>query len=122
MTRCMDGLMAGLLVAMVAGCTALDDPTDYNRHRLTEITIPRDRTDIFFYDVTTDAAFPPDDPSAEAARMHWLDLWMNVRAMCPGGHEVVKRRPFDFLEDNPAHHDLRYEVRCKPMPLPEKKS
>jgi hypothetical protein len=29
---------------------------------------------------------------------------------------VLKKRPFDFLEDNPARRDQRYEVRCKSGP------
>ena len=35
-----------------AGCTAFDTPEDYNRHRLSDITIPREGGDLFYFDVT----------------------------------------------------------------------
>ena len=56
-----------------------------------------------------------ESQAAEDQRLRWLDDWLELRQMCPGGHEVLKRRPFDFLEDNPGHRDQRYEVRCKPV-------
>jgi hypothetical protein len=107
--------MAALGIGLcLTGCTAFVDPTDFNRHRYSDITIPRDRIDLFYFDVTTVAEFPADDPQAEAERLKWLSGWMRQRQMCPSGHEVLKKRPFEFIEDNPAHRDVRYEVRCKP--------
>jgi hypothetical protein len=104
------------LAALSCGCAALDDSTEFNRHRYTDITIPRDRGDIFYYDVTTSAEFAKESAAAEAERNKWLADWMKVRGMCAAGYEILKVRPFDYLEDNPAHRDLRYEVRCKPQP------
>ena len=104
---------AWLAVLCLNACTAFVDPTDFNRHRYSDITIPRDRTDLFYFDVTTGAEFPAEDPEAEAERMKWLGGWMRQRQMCPSGHEVLKKRPFEFIEDNPARRDVRYEVRCK---------
>lgn len=113
------GLVLALL-AFMAGCTAFDTPDTYNRHRLSDITLPRDgsgaptaNSEIFFFDVTLTAEFPDNNATAEAERMEWLAGWMEQRTMCPAGFEVVKRRPFDYMEDNPARRDLRYEVRCK---------
>lgn len=113
----------GLLVlalACLAGCTAFDTPDTYNRHRLSDITLPRDgsgaaaaNSEIFFFDVTLTAEFPDNSATAEAERMQWLTEWTEQRSMCPTGFEVVRKRPFDYMEDNPARRDLRYEVRCK---------
>jgi hypothetical protein len=103
----------------LGGCAAFDSPDTYNRHRLSDITEPRagsgaDSGDLFYFDVTVTPEFPDQDAAAEATRMTWLTEWLEARAMCPNGHEVLRRRAFDFLEHNPARRDLRYEVRCKP--------
>jgi hypothetical protein len=109
------GAMAGALA--LGACAAFDTPHDYNRHRLSEITLPRadsGRADgVFFFDVTVSGEFPDGDPAAEAQRMKWLAEWLEQRRMCPAGHEVIGKRAFEYLEHNPAHRDLRYEVRCR---------
>jgi hypothetical protein len=110
--------IGGVFVATaltVAGCAAFESSTEFNRHRYTDITVSRDNKDIFYYDVTLSAEYPKDSPTAETERNLWLGDWMKVRGMCEAGYEVLKIRPFDYLEDNPAHRDLRYEVRCKPV-------
>lgn len=103
----------------LAACTAFDTPDTYNRHRLSEITLPRDgggetagSSDILFFDVTVTGEFPDNNEVAEAERMKWLAEWMEQRHMCPTGYEVLKKREFDFMEDNPARRHLRYEIRC----------
>ncbi len=109
--------LAALAVAtLLGGCTAFDTPATYNRHRLSDITLPRGEaagSDVFFFDVTLTAEFPEGSATAEAERMRWLDEWLVQRNMCMEGREVVGKRRFDELEDNPAHRDLRYEVRCR---------
>ncbi len=107
-------LPVAVLAAILGGCVAFDTPDNYDRHRLTDITLPRERSDVFYFDVTTTAEFPADSAVAEARRLQWLNDWLQLRQMCPDGHEVVKRREFGLLEDNPARRDLRYEVRCQP--------
>ncbi len=103
-----------LLAATLGACVAFDTPDTYNRHRLTDITVPRDRSDLFYFDASVNGEFPEDSAAAESQRLQWLDDWLELRQMCPGGHEVLKRRKFGDLEDNPGHRSLRYEVRCKP--------
>ena len=44
--------------------------------------------------------------------MEWLAAWLDQRNMCAEGFEIVNRRQFDMLENNPAHYDMRYEVKC----------
>lgn len=124
-TRSLSSGWRGLVVcgvAALAGCTAFDTPDTYNRHRLSDITLPRDGSgsaaqgtsgDIFFFDVTVTAEFPDDNAAAEAERMDWLEEWLEQRHMCPSGYEILKKRKFDYMEDNPARRDLRYEARCK---------
>lgn len=115
-------LVAAVMLAAGA-CTAFDTPDTYNRHRLSDITLPRDGTgveggasDVFFFDVTVTAEFPDNNATAETERMKWLSEWLVQRNMCPTGYEIVKKRKFDYMEDNPAHRDLRYEARCKSGP------
>ena len=106
------GVISALL--LVAGCAAFDTPETYNQHRMSDITVPRDGGDTFFFDVTIDAEFPDNNTAAEAQRMKWLTEWLELRHMCPMGYEILKKRKFDYMEDNPARRDLRYEARCKP--------
>ncbi len=109
-------LTALAVAALLGGCTAFDSPDTYNRHRLSDITLPRGEasgSDVFYFDVTLTAEFPEGSATAEAERMRWLDEWLVQRNMCLAGREVVGKRRFDELEDNPAHRDLRYEVRCR---------
>lgn len=117
--------LAGALLMPLPGCTAFDTPDTYNRHRLSDITIPRDPTgasggtdDIFYFDVTVTPEFPGASAAAEAERMKWLSEWLVQRNMCPGGYDIVNKRKFGDMEDNPARRDLRYEVRCKPVVTP----
>ena len=98
----------------LASCAAMHESPDFERHRLSQLTIPADRNDVFFFDVTINTQYPPDDPAAEEQRMKWHTAWLDVRDMCPGGFEIVQRREFGFLEHNPARFDLRYEVKCAP--------
>lgn len=108
-----------VVMALLAGCTAFDTPETYDRHRMSDITMPRDGGgDNFYFDVSISAEFPDNDAAAEAARMKWLAEWLEFRHMCPTGYEILKKRKFDYMEDNPAHRDLRYEARCKPGVTP----
>jgi hypothetical protein len=102
------------VVTLLGACTAFDTPENYDRHRLSDITMPRDGGDNFFFDVSITAEFPDNDAAAEAVRMKWLAEWLEIRHMCPTSYEILKKRKFDYMEDNPAHRDLRYEARCKP--------
>ena len=100
-------------LVILSGCTAFDTPNTFNRHRYSDITEPRDRTDIFYFDATVTPEFPDNNAAGEAERMRWLAEWMVQRHMCATGHEILKKRKFDYMEDNPARRDLRYEVKCK---------
>ncbi|MDP7418269.1 MAG: hypothetical protein QF483_00125, partial [Gammaproteobacteria bacterium] len=60
--------------------------------------------------------YPDGDPVAERQRMEWLSGWLEQRKMCPDGYQILKRRPFGVLENNPARYDIRYEVKCKIPP------
>lgn len=89
---------------------------DYDRHRMSRLVMPMDGVgsqDTMIFEATISPSLPSDDPSAEEQRMAWLDSWLEVRKLCPDGYEILDRRPFDTLDYNPAHHDLRYELRCK---------
>lgn len=106
---------AYLLAAMLlTSCAAMHQSADFERHRFSQIEVPRDRNDVFYFDVTLTALYPDEDPVAEQTRMEWLDAWMKQRRLCTAGYEIAERRPFGTFENNPARHDLRYEVVCTP--------
>ena len=109
-----------ILAVLVAGCASLDKAVDksqdFDRHRYSRLVQPFDHPDRIYFDVAFSADFPADDPAADAARMAWLEAWLEQRQLCAGGHEVAIRRPFDFLEDNPAGYQQRWEIRCRAAP------
>lgn len=104
--------MAALV--LLAGCAAdvLDKSADFDRHRNSRIVQPFDKPDKVYFDVRFSPEYPADDPAAEEARMIWLQGWLEQRRLCTSGHEVASRRPFDYLEDNPAGYQERWEIRC----------
>ena len=103
-----------VLVVLVAGCSGTPTRSpDFDRHRYSELVQPRDHPDRIYFDVIFSPDFPADDPAADAARMEWLQGWLKLRHLCPTGHDVVVRRPFDFLEDNPGRFAQRWEIRCR---------
>jgi hypothetical protein len=105
------------LLPLLAGCTdILEKSADFDRHRYSQFSLAPDKPGIMYFDVMNAADFPLDDPAAEVARQAWLAGWLKQRQLCPAGHDVVEQRPFDYLEDNPAHYDQRYVVRCKAAP------
>jgi hypothetical protein len=102
------------LVVLVAGCTGnLDKSEDFDRHRYSQLTQSRGHPDRIYFDVSFGSDFPADDPAADKARMAWLQAWLKQLHLCPAGHEVTVRRPFDFLEDNPGGYQQRWEIRCR---------
>ncbi len=103
-----------LMVVLISSCASLHESPDFVRHRHSQLIEPYDRNDVVYFDVMFDPNYPDDDPVAEAKRMEWLSAWLEQLHMCPDGYEIVKRRPFDMLENNPARYDMRYEVKCKP--------
>jgi hypothetical protein len=107
-------LVLALVMALVlAGCAgALDKSVDFDRHRYSQLVQPFDRPNEIYFDVIFAADFPADDPAADQSRAAWLDGWLKQRRLCPAGYEVLNRRPFDYLEDNPAGYQQRWEIRC----------
>jgi hypothetical protein len=60
--------------------------------------------------------YPDNNEAAEAARMQWLTDWLATRKICVNGYTILERRPFDYMENNPARYDLRYKVQCAVAP------
>lgn len=106
---------AGLAaLAVLASCAGvMEKSPDFDRHRHSQLSQPFDRPGVLYFDVTFTPEFPADDPAAEQARLQWLGQWLEQRRLCAQGFEVPVRRAFDYLEDNPAHRDQRWEVRCR---------
>ncbi len=105
-------LAAFVLLVGLSACSSMHKSEDFERHRNSQIVLPHDRNDVFYFDVSFSPTMPDDDSSAEARRMAWLDAWVAVRKLCPSGYVIRDRREFGFLEDNPARRDVRYEVSC----------
>jgi hypothetical protein len=92
----------------------MHESRDFERHTLSQLSAPLEGGDFYWFDVKLTAEMPADNDVAEARRMAWLASWMAARSACGQAYEVLERRPFAFLEHNPARFDLRYKVRCAP--------
>ena len=101
-----------VVFAVLAGCSQMHDSEDYRRHTMSRISKPHTGGDYLWFDVKITAALPLENEAAEQQRQLWLQDWLEQRGMCPNGYEIAERRPFDFLEDNPARMDIRYKVKC----------
>lgn len=97
----------------LAACNSVHESKDYERHRYSQLSEPRDRDDVVYFDVKFDANYPENNDAAEAVRMEWLEAWLKVRKMCDDGYDIVSQRPFDSMEYNPGQYDRRYEVQCE---------
>lgn len=100
------------LALLIAGCERMHDNRDFERHANSRISNPIGGGDYVWFDVKLTPSLPLENELAEQQRLIWLQSWLKGRHLCPAGHEVVERRPFEFLEHNPEHMDLRYKVRC----------
>lgn len=107
------GLAVVILVLLVTACNGIEKSADFDRHRYSQLTTPRDRPGVIYFDLVFPAEFPRDDPAADAARMRWLGVWLAQRGLCPQGFDVSRRRAFDYLEDNPRGYQQRWEVVCR---------
>ena len=103
--------IAGLVMALLTACESLHESPDYERHTMSRLVVSED-SDVIVFEASISPTYPENSPAAEEQRMQWLESWLLVRKLCPQGYEVLERRPFKMLEDNPANHELRYEVRC----------
>ncbi len=97
----------------LSACGTLDQPSDFDRHRFSQLLVPYDRPGVMYFDVRFTAEYPQGEAAADAVRMSWLDGWLRQRGVCPAGAEVLEKRPFDYLEDNPARYDERWEIHCR---------
>lgn len=98
---------------LLAGCsTDLHNSPDYYRHSLSQLSEPLGGGDYLWFDVMLTPEYPDNNEAAEAARMQWLTDWLATRKICVNGYTIIERRPFDYMENNPARYDLRYKVQC----------
>lgn len=109
-------LLGCVAAAVLGGCEAMHDSPDFARHSYSQISSPLQGGDYYWFDVKLTAELPADSDSAEAVRMQWLESWLLQRRVCDQGYDILERRPFEFLEHNPARYDLRYKVRCVTAP------
>ncbi len=105
-----------LSLLTLGGCTGMLESDDFERHRGSQLVMPLNGGDIFYFDARITPQLPDDDPAAEARRVTWLESWLQLRKLCGSGYEILARRPFRFQESNPGRFDLRYELRCRSQP------
>jgi hypothetical protein len=103
--------LAFALVA-TAGCEALDDHRDYQRHTMSDLREDWQRPGILLFEASTSTLYPADSESAEAVRMEWLAAWMKQSKYCPAGWEIMSRAEISPMEVHARRHNLRYEVKC----------
>ena len=96
----------------------MHESKDFERVTYSQISLPLSGGNYYWFDVKLSAEFPDENAAAEQQRMLWLAGWLERRGLCPAGHDILERRPFEFLEHNPARYDLRYKIQCK-VPPPE---
>jgi hypothetical protein len=100
-------------ILLLSGCsTDLHDSPDYYRHSLSQLSEPLGGGDYLWFDVMLTPEYPDNNVAAEAARMQWLTDWLATRKICVNGYTIIERRPFDYMENNPARYDVRYKVQC----------
>ncbi|MBT8444935.1 MAG: hypothetical protein HKN81_04745 [Gammaproteobacteria bacterium] len=99
--------------ALLSACDSIHESKDFERHRYSQLSEPRDRDDVLYFDVKFDANYPEDNDVAEEIRMEWLEAWLKQRKMCNDGYGIDSKRPFDAMEYNPGQYDRRYIVECK---------
>lgn len=105
-----------LALFILSACQSMHESPDYERHSSSQISVPLEGGDFYWFDVKLTAELPANSDVAEAQRMRWLESWLALRKVCAEGYEILERREFGFLEHNPARYDLRYKVRCSATP------
>jgi hypothetical protein len=119
---CKQTILAGLTlfaVLVISGCDHMHESPDFERHSNSQLSVPPEGGDYYWFDVKLSAEFPEANVNAEAKRMEWLQGWLDARNVCAHGYVIIERREFGFLEHNPAHYDLRYKVQCDVAPPTE---
>lgn len=101
------------LASLLTACDGIHQSRDFERHRYSQLSEPRDRDDVVYFDVKFDVNYPEDNPVAEEVRMEWLQAWLEQRKMCADGYDIESQRPLDPMEYNPGQYDRRYVVKCK---------
>lgn len=111
--------MCLVLAGFLSACSSLDIDGQQRYERYSMSSLKTDpsgaNNSVLIFEAKTSAQYPADSPSAEAVRMTWAEEWLESRRMCPGGFEVISRRPFTAGEYNPNRYALRYELRCLPV-------
>ena len=109
-----------VLVPFMTGCTSsIHASKDFDRVAYSQVSSPLSGDDFLWFDVKLTPQYPDNNDAAEAKRMEWLVGWLERKALCPAGYEITDRRPFEFLEHNPARYDLRYKIECTVPPPAE---
>jgi hypothetical protein len=116
------GLIASALPCLfvIVGC-ALEEQSraDFERHNASILRESYQEPDALVFEAKAGAAYPADSESAEAVRMQWLQDWLDLKGLCPGGYDILRRERIGAGQPNFHDMDLRYKLRCRdPTPAP----
>lgn len=106
--------MIAALLVLAAGC-ALEERSraDFDRHQMSLLEVSRQDDSVLIFEAKTSGAFPEASAEAEAARMQWLQGWLDRQGYCPAGYEILSRRKLGPGDINFHDMDLRYTLRCR---------
>lgn len=92
--------------AMISGCSSVD------RISMTQLE-PRQDGSISYRVDADETFYDVRDPEEERTRLEWLAYLMRENNLCPGGYDVVDRRPVK-KHQGPAGalYTIWYDVRC----------
>ena len=104
--------MMGRLIVLfgalaMAGCAAMPFELD----RVTMTAFEPDGQNAFRYKATAGKlSYPEDGELAEKVRMDWLETYLELNEMCPGGYEIDDR---SVVKRTTGSSDIHYRGQCK---------
>lgn len=98
--------IAGLLLITLIGCTARTTDT-----KLTPQLYENGEL-IYMYSDLANIFQPHNDKDAEANRLRDLNDWMVDAALCPSGHEIIRRQVV-MQRVNSEAGKVYYFIKCK---------
>jgi hypothetical protein len=103
---------ASLVIAalLLTGCAAIDRP---ELSRFEPDGTQEGQRAFRFYARADSLIYRVDTPEGEAARMRWLDSYIDENKFCARGYQIDSREIVTISTGLANVHDLFYKGRCK---------